>query len=155
MAKTQTKEPEAGATKATTRRSRKTGGDQGAPRKRRPNRTSWKVGQSGNPKGRPRTGESLAEVVRAEASNLAIVKKMQWLADHAESETVRFHALNWIAERGNGKAPQEVVVHEGNAYARRVKGLSIPQLEALAALDEPLDPDESPESDGGSSPGLN
>lgn len=155
MAKAQTKDSEAGATKATTRRPRKTGADQGAPRKRRPNRTSWKVGQSGNPKGRPRTGESLAEVVRAEASNLAIVKKMQWLADNAESETVRYHALTWLAERGNGKAPQEVVVHEGNAYARRVKGLTIPQLEALAAIDEPLEPDEGQEPDAAASPGLN
>ncbi len=31
-------------------------------RKRPPTKTSWKPGQSGNPAGRPRTGQSLAEV---------------------------------------------------------------------------------------------
>lgn len=134
----------------------KTASDQPRP-KRPPTAGSWKAGQSGNPKGRPRSGESLAEVVRSEVSQVAIIKRMQRLADSAESETVRYHALSWLAERGYGKAPQEVIVHQGNEYARRVRGkdLSITQLEALAALDEPVDVDEPPESDGASSAGLN
>jgi hypothetical protein len=87
------------------------------PKKRRP--TAWKPGQSGNPKGRPKSGESLAEALRGAVSPKALLDRMKWLADHAESETVRFHAISWLAERGWGKAPQVVTVNEGNPYARR------------------------------------
>lgn len=127
---------------------RKTGSDQGlvpaaaAPARKKtrgPNRTSWKPGQSGNPRGRPRSGEALSEVLRAEITPLGIIQRMQGLADHAQSETVRYHALAWLAERGWGKAPLEVKVTQRNPYAARVKGLTIVQLEALAQLDEPLD----------------
>lgn len=114
--------------------------------------TSWKAGQSGNPKGRPRSGEALSEVLREEVTPKALLARMKWLADNAESETVRYHALCWLAERGWGKAPQEVVVHRGNPYARRVKDLTEEQLEALAALDEPA---EGPEPDAPATPGLN
>lgn len=124
----------------------KTGTEQSAPppsKKRRA--TSWKPGQSGNPKGRPKSGESLAETLRTAVSPKALLDRMKWLADNAESETVRFHAISWLAERGWGKAPQVVTVNDGNPYARRVKGLSVEQLEALAAIDEPV---EDPAPDG-------
>lgn len=116
-------------------------------------RTSWKAGQSGNPKGRPRSGEALSEIVREEVTPKGIIKRMQHLADNALSEQVRFHALTWLADRGYGKAPQEVVVHRGNPFSRRVKDLTEAQLLALAALDEPV---ADSEADGGPPPtGLN
>lgn len=84
-------------------------------------------------------------MVRREVSPQAIIERMQHLADHAVSEMVRFHALAWLAERGWGKAPQEVKVMQRNPYAGRMKNLTIEQLEALAAL--AMDDDESDESD--------
>lgn len=133
----------------------KTGKDQEAPKKRRPNRTSWKAGQSGNPKGRPKSGEALSEVLRSEISPLGILKRMQALADNAQSETVRYHALAWLAERGWGKAPLEVNFNQHNPYASRLKGLTVEQLEALAAIDEPVDLEEAQEPNGEPSPVVN
>lgn len=119
-----------------------------APKVNKRRSTSWKVGQCGNPKGRPKSGESLAEAVRESVSTKALLDRMKWLADHAESETVRFHALSWLAERGHGKAPLEVTVHRGNAYSKKVKDLTDEQLMALALLDEPAEPDEPTPSTG-------
>ena len=39
-------------------------------------KTSWKKGQSGNPKGRPRKGESAIETLRAELSRCGQEKKL-------------------------------------------------------------------------------
>jgi hypothetical protein len=123
-------------------------------KKRKPPPTAWKSGQSGNPKGRPKSGESLSEAVRAHVTPKALIDRMKWLADNAESEMVRFHAVNWLADRGHGKAPQEVVISKKNPFAGKVKGLSIAQLEVIATIDDELFELEGatdiPEPDGSS-----
>lgn len=132
---------------------KKTGTDQAVqarPVSKKRRSTSWKAGQSGNPKGRPKSGEALSEVLREAVSAKALLDRMKWLADNAESETVRYHALSWLAERGWGKAPLEVVVRKPNPYARKVKGLTVEQLEVLAVIDETFEepePDAEPKSE--------
>lgn len=123
----------------TTGSAKKTATDQ--QKKRRPTPASWKAGQSGNPNGRPRKGESLSEVVRAEVSPLAITKRMQRLADHAESETVRYHALNWLAERGHGKTIERRELAVAHTFAddapRPLQEMSDEELEReLAEAEE-------------------
>ncbi len=126
---------------------KKTGAEQNStapaatPKKRRP--TAWKAGQSGNPKGRPRSGESLAEIVRSEVSPKALIKRMQSLADNAESEQVRVHALTWLADRGYGKAPQVVELVNRNPFADRAKAMTTEQLEVAAMFDEESEADVS------------
>lgn len=66
-------------------------------------------GTSGNPKGRPKSGESLAEVVRQKWPPDKLVDEMSKHAD-STNEAVAIRAKEWLAERGYGPAPKQVDV---------------------------------------------
>lgn len=57
-----------------------------------------------NPRGRPRIGQSLAEAIREHFSPDTIIELAEKLT-RSEDDRVRMVALQFIAERGYGKAP--------------------------------------------------
>ncbi|MGE0402879.1 MAG: hypothetical protein AB7T06_39605 [Kofleriaceae bacterium] len=71
--------------------------------KRRGNPRMQRGAPSLNPHGRPRTGESLAEVTRTRVSPEQLVERLVKLADGAQSEQVRLAATLALGERGYGK----------------------------------------------------
>jgi hypothetical protein len=69
----------------------------------------FKPGQSGNPHGRPRIGLSLADAVRAGGSAEALAAQA-WamLADPKLKATERVAVLEFLADRGWGRATQSI-----------------------------------------------
>lgn len=85
------------------------------PGKQGGNSGSFKPGQSGNPKGRPRTGQSLAEYIRrcGGDNGRAYVDTLHALAVGAhDNPSIRLTALKTLLEHGYGK-PKEQVEHSG------------------------------------------
>jgi hypothetical protein len=65
----------------------------------------WKPGQSGNPKGRPKLGLSLAEAIRRRISSDEIAEDLIKL--HKEGY---IHATILLVEHGWGRAPMHLVL---------------------------------------------
>lgn len=63
----------------------------------------WKPGESGNTKGRPRIGQSLAYAMRNKFPPERIVALAEDLVTGADDERVRMVALQFIADRAYGK----------------------------------------------------
>jgi len=78
------------------------------------NRTSFRPGRAwlGNAKGRPQTGDSLAEKIRAKTRNGEDLVAFYLEAFRKGSMRYRLEAAEWLTERGFGKPPQ-VVEHTG------------------------------------------
>jgi hypothetical protein len=100
----------------------------------------WQPGQSGNPAGRPKRGESLAEIVRRSVDPHELVDTLLSIARSVGAKSSdRIAAVGLIMDRGWGKplaqvevtARQELVEPE---LASRLDDLSPEQLEALFAL---------------------
>jgi hypothetical protein len=71
------------------------------PMKKAATPSSWKPGQSGNPKGRPRSGLAFAERVRERIDpDLVIELALQVAADDELSPLVRLNALLPLVDRG-------------------------------------------------------
>ena len=79
---------------------------------------------SGNPKGRPPVGETLAEQVRAALAEQGPDGKVHLQAIiHQAIRDARSgdkDARNWLADRGYGKAPQPVIGDESGPPLRIV-----------------------------------
>jgi hypothetical protein len=79
----------------------------------------WKKGQSGNPKGRPKRGDTWAEIIRSmseEVGDGGISKKeaiVSKLLDMALEGDIR--AINCVLERVEGKAVAPVAVHSSDS----------------------------------------
>lgn len=90
-----------------------------------------------NPKGRPRTGESLAEAARDKVSPEQLVEKLLKLADTAQSEQVRLAALLAIGERGYGKVASviDAKLSQGTtATSSKLAAMSLDERRALLAM---------------------
>ena len=114
-------------------------------KKKSPGRPFQK-GQSGNPAGRPRKGNTLAEAIRSGVSPEKIYQRvLEILA--SDDEKAAMQAANFLADRGWGKAPQTLeVTSEGGVVA----GLDASKLsdEELARLQD-LIRKARPANDGG------
>jgi hypothetical protein len=69
---------------------------------------AWRKGQSGNPGGRPKGGNGLAEVIRKKLDPEVVFQKLWDIAENAPSEQTRLRALELLMERG-WKKPAQVV----------------------------------------------
>ncbi len=70
----------------------------------------WKKGQSGNLKGRPPIGTSMAERLRTEDTE-ACLKKLRELRDSGP-EIVQYQVARYLFERAWGKIPEIVETRE-------------------------------------------
>lgn len=98
-----------------------------------PNR--WKAGQSGNPKGRPRTGTGLAQAIQ----RMVVVEDMvNFCLDRIKgsgySEKDKQWAMDWLARQGFKLPAQVVEVAQVELdEALEVEKMSTAELEALVA----------------------
>lgn len=77
------------------------------------NDTTWKPGKSGNPKGRPKLGETYAEIVRSKLPPEEADKRAceRYDAAVAKGDLALAQRIDeWRVDRGWGKAPQAVDV---------------------------------------------
>lgn len=106
--------------------------DQQQPQTRAPTPASWRPGQSGNPKGRPRKGNALTEAVRESAEPHELVAIALELARNGESESTRLQALAWLRDSGYTRPAER---HEVAAVAADddsdLDGLTVEQLREL------------------------
>lgn len=95
-----------------------------APAPRRPGNPRWvKGGPSPNPKGRPRTGDSLAEAIRVEVDPRALARRVYSLAMGVDpagnplmiDHTTSLRAADWLANHGYVKPAQRVEVTTNSA----------------------------------------
>jgi glycine/D-amino acid oxidase-like deaminating enzyme len=112
--------------------------EQSRPRKP-PTPGSWKPGQSGNPKGRPRAGNALAEVIRTEIDPRAIVAvAVSVIRDEKSAAAVKLQAAQFLADRGYVRPEQrhELVVGTGSDEDDvDLSRLTLPELERLEQLE--------------------
>jgi hypothetical protein len=102
--------------------------------KRQASAGSWKPGQSGNPKGRPRTGMSLAERVRALVDPDEMIAAMLAIArDKKKPDATRMAAWGWLADRGFQRPPAPLQIESTHQVDVSV-GLSLDRV--VSALDE-------------------
>lgn len=104
----------------------------------------FKPGQSGNPKGRPPGGASLAERIRAKCGDNGdgYVDMLHDLAmDEQQPTKFRIDAVKILLDRGFGKPPQEISVTSGVASMSDEELEALPQakLDQLIALSEQAD----------------
>ena len=72
--------------------------------KRQATNGSWRPGTSGNPAGRPRSGNALAEAVRARVNTAQLqVDLALELVTHGKTEQTRLAALTWLRDTGYNK----------------------------------------------------
>lgn len=74
----------------------------------------WKPGQSGNPKGRPKKGDTLAEMIREfldedDGEDRKTRKRKLIEAAYEKALEGDAAARSWLSDRGYGKAPQPLV----------------------------------------------
>jgi hypothetical protein len=110
--------------------------------KRPPTPASWKPGQSGNVKGRPRKGNALTESIQAGADPDELRDIALDLARNGKTEATKLGALNWLRDSGYTRpAEKHEVGPPGSTDAEDedLDGLSIEQLLELRELDRRRD----------------
>lgn len=79
----------------------------------------YKKGECGNPKGRPKVGESIAEIIRQRTKGGQILVDKAFELLESENEGVRVDVIKFLTERGWGKAAQPIE-HSGGTTNRMV-----------------------------------
>jgi Family of unknown function (DUF5681) len=108
-------------------------------RRKPPTPASWKPGQSGNPKGRPRKGNALTEAIREAADPEELAAIALRLAREGESETTVLQALCWLRDSGYTRPADRLEVGPPGTLADDdpidYDALSLEQIEELEALE--------------------
>jgi hypothetical protein len=105
-----------------------------------PHPRSWKAGQRGNPKGRPRRGDALAEAIRAQVSPdelIAVARAV--IADAKAPASVKLQGATFLAERGYARPVErhELLVDRiaDDDEDAALDGLTLEQLDELEKLE--------------------
>jgi hypothetical protein len=76
----------------------------------------WKKGQSGNPKGRPKTGNSLTDAIRRKVDPDFLTDKLLDILERSPSEQTKLRAIELLSERGWKKPAQVLEVGPSDPY---------------------------------------
>jgi hypothetical protein len=68
--------------------------------------TSFKPGQSGNTKGRPKKGETMTDILKSKIDKNTMADNLIKIAFHGEDDKVRFSASKYIYDRIDGMPKQ-------------------------------------------------
>lgn len=93
---------------------------------KKPHAGLWKKGQSGNPKGRPRRGNALAEAIRRYCDPQELVAVVYKMATESLSETTKLAACEWLAKNGYEKPAHRIEIGAAGAY----EALEVDELES-------------------------
>jgi hypothetical protein len=93
---------------------------------------AWKKGESGNAKGRPRSGNSLAEAIRRNLDPDDVYKSLKDIADNSPSDQTRLRALEMLMGFGYKKPAQVLEVGPADPF----EDMSEEELRALIAADD-------------------
>lgn len=93
---------------------------------------AWKKGETGNPKGRPKTAGSLAEAIRRTVDPDEVVAKLLKIAQDSPSDQTKLRALEILLERGYKKPAQVIEVGPADPF----EDMSEDELRALIAEDD-------------------
>jgi hypothetical protein len=83
------------------------------------NAGQWKAGMSGNPKGRPRKGEALTELLRLQGEEMTLVGKERVTSKEALARAVWKFALTGQTRLGD----REIIAKGAGEWAQVVKWL--------------------------------
>jgi uncharacterized protein DUF5681 len=86
---------------------------------------SWVKGQSGNPAGRPRLGESFAEKVRSKVTKHRILDKLVEVATD-KTHPQQLSAIRTLLEFGYGKPVQQQQVQQETLVEIRMVDVPLP-----------------------------
>ncbi len=111
--------------------------------KRPPTPGSWKPGQSGNVKGRPRKGDALAERIREQVSPEELIAVAREIIAGTAPPSVKLQAAQFLAERGYAKPAERhevtAVTAEQEADDALAESMTNEQLDQLDELDRQRD----------------
>lgn len=113
--------------------------DQSQPSRTRkpPTPGSWKPGASGNPKGRPRRGDALAEAIRSKCDPEELASIAMTIAREGASEGVRIQAMQFLADRGYVRPEQRHELVVGTMEDEPdLSHLTVDQLRQLTELED-------------------
>jgi hypothetical protein len=147
--------------------------DQPRRARRPPTPASWVKGQSGNPRGRPRRGDALAEAIRERVEPDRLIDVALAIIDsEAAPASVKLQAAQFLAERGYSRPAERTELAVGPFASDddddpRLARLSVAQLRQLAEVERrreqilskadddgaPL-PLSSPSTDAGPTPAV-
>jgi len=119
------------------------------PKPKRIPSTAWKPGQSGNPAGRPRKGNALAECVRMLVDPRELVARAAQLAQ-SKDERVALGALTWLRDSAYPKPEQRLDLYVEASDSRTLDSqrviaeLSTEALRELLTIAERTGSDDAP-----------
>ncbi len=98
----------------------------------------WAPGQSGNPKGRPRKGNALVDLIQARDPTSIMVEKALHLLEWSKSEQVQIECLRWLRDSGYNKPAERhevAAVGADDDADEDLDGLDASQLRELMDLE--------------------
>jgi hypothetical protein len=93
---------------------------------------AWKKGQSGNPKGRPKSGNSLSDAIRRKVDPDMLIDKLLDILDGTPNDATKLRAIELLGERGWKKPAQVLEVGPADPF----EGYSEEELRQLIAEDD-------------------